>query len=155
LPIAPARMDALILEEQEILRSTLRMTAEDLRMTGEGAQGGALQGWCVGALGYLFDEDVLAWANGTIASASPCDLLIVDELGPLEIEQGRGFVAAFDMLRRGDYRLAVVVVRPSLLDSFGARLGIPFDLRLIEGVHYLPADSDSELPAWFEEYIRG
>lgn len=107
------------------------------------------------ALGYRFDEEALAWANGAIASAAPCDLLIVDELGPLEIEQGRGFVAAFDALREGGFRLAVVVVRPSLLEAFGSRLGLPFTTRNIDGVPFEEAESDGSALAWFEEYLGG
>lgn len=67
---------------------------------------------------YRFDADVLAWGSAVLSTALPCDLLIVDELGPLELEFNQGWVNALRVLRAGGFRLAVVVVRPELLDAF-------------------------------------
>jgi nucleoside-triphosphatase THEP1 len=72
---------------------------------------------------FRFDPRTLAWAEELLAQAIPCDLLIVDELGPLEIIRGQGWQTAFDILQRGDFRLALVVVRPHLVDQ--ARLRLP------------------------------
>lgn len=44
----------------------------------------------------------------------PCDLLIVDELGPLELTHQMGWRAALEILPRAGYRLALVVIRPEL-----------------------------------------
>jgi nucleoside-triphosphatase len=65
---------------------------------------------------WFFDRSVLEWGDKAIASSPPCDLLIVDELGPLELLQGGGWQAALEVLRGGSYRLALVVVRPELQD---------------------------------------
>ncbi len=46
---------------------------------------------------YRFDAEVMAWGGAILAAACPCDALIVDELGPLELEQGRGWVGALDV----------------------------------------------------------
>lgn len=81
-----------------------------------GASGGVVQGR------FRFDPRVVAWGNGLLAAAVPCDLLVVDELGPLEIERGAGWVRAFDVLREGDFALAVVVVRPELVARAQAEL---------------------------------
>ena len=43
------------------------------------------------------------------------DVIIIDELGPLELEEGYGYQQALHLLDEGRYRKAVVVVRPSLL----------------------------------------
>jgi nucleoside-triphosphatase THEP1 len=64
---------------------------------------------------WQFNADTLAWCNQVFDGIGSCDLLIVDELGPLEFERGEGMLAAFDVLEAGNYRLALVVVRPSLL----------------------------------------
>jgi nucleoside-triphosphatase THEP1 len=64
---------------------------------------------------FRFDPETLTWGNETLAHAPPCDLLVVDELGPLEIERGKGWQKAFDVLRGNDFTLALVVVRPELL----------------------------------------
>jgi nucleoside-triphosphatase THEP1 len=44
--------------------------------------------------------------------------LIVDEIGPLELLRGEGWIEAMSVLRANDYRLAVVVVRPALVTLF-------------------------------------
>jgi len=103
---------------------------------------------------YSFDEGAFAWANGVLESSLPCDLLIVDELGPLEIELGKGFVSAFDVLRRERYRLAVVVVRPALVGQFEARLGLPCSVLRVEPASSGETPDPDRFPVpWFEEYL--
>lgn len=70
---------------------------------------------------WLFDDDALAWGSAILTAQGPCDLLIVDELGPLELLHGQGWHQALPMLERGAYRVACAVVRPSLLARFTAR----------------------------------
>ncbi|HHS96917.1 MAG TPA: DUF2478 domain-containing protein [Chloroflexi bacterium] len=83
---------------------------------------------------FRFDPAVLAWGAEAIARAVPCDLLIVDEVGPLEVEQGRGWVIALDILRAAHFRLALVVVRPELVSRVQLRLptSAPAVLRVTE-----------------------
>jgi hypothetical protein len=64
---------------------------------------------------YRFDAQVLDWGSDVLASATPCGLLIIDELGPLEFVRRLGWTRAFDVLALCRYDLAVVVVRPELL----------------------------------------
>ncbi len=71
---------------------------------------------------YSFVPSSLAWAGDLLAKATPCDLLVVDELGPLELELGQGLVRALDVLVQGGFSLALVVVRPALLDEVRLRL---------------------------------
>ena len=73
-----------------------------------GGHGGVVQGR------YRFDPGTLAWGSDILTCAPPCHLLVVDELGPLEIERGEGWWQAFDVLREGGFALALVVVRPEL-----------------------------------------
>lgn len=70
---------------------------------------------------WRFDAAVLAWANQALAAATPCDLLVVDELGPLELEQGRGWTAALATIDARAFETALVVVRDNLLASALAR----------------------------------
>lgn len=64
---------------------------------------------------WQFETETMEWGNTVFQQALPCDLLIVDEIGPLELLQGKGWVAALEAIASRAYRLAVVVVRPSLL----------------------------------------
>jgi nucleoside-triphosphatase len=69
---------------------------------------------------YRFHPAALAWGAAALTAATPCDLLLIDELGPLELVRGEGWAGALDVLRSGGFRLAVVVVRPALLEAFRA-----------------------------------
>ncbi|HEY72282.1 MAG: hypothetical protein DRJ03_06080 [Chloroflexi bacterium] len=72
---------------------------------------------------FRFSPGTLAWGNNVLARAAPCDLLVVDELGPLEIEQGWGWQRAFSVLHKAKFALALVVVRPELVAQ--AQLKLP------------------------------
>jgi nucleoside-triphosphatase THEP1 len=72
---------------------------------------------------FRFDPQTLAWAEDVLAHATPSHLFVVDELGPLEIIRGQGWKKAFDVLGKDAFRLALVVVRPELVDQ--ARLRLP------------------------------
>lgn len=85
-------------------------------------------------LGYRFEETAISWANDVLSSTPHCDLLVVDELGPLEILHGRGITTAFDVLRQGQYRLAVVVVRPELVDAFRDKLGLSCGVESVQAL---------------------
>jgi nucleoside-triphosphatase THEP1 len=58
---------------------------------------------------------------GTVGAGKGTDLLVVDEIGPLELMAGKGFREALPVLRDGRYGLALVVVRDWLVGYF-ARL---------------------------------
>ena len=64
---------------------------------------------------WLFNDPVLAWGNAVILNLPPTDLLIIDELGPLELLESDGLISGLKLIDEGRYRLACVVVRPSLL----------------------------------------
>jgi len=63
---------------------------------------------------WYFNRQTLAWGNQILESSPPCDLLIIDELGPLELLHQQGWTAAMQVIPRTGYSLAVVVVRPQL-----------------------------------------
>ena len=67
---------------------------------------------------WHFDDEVLAWGNEVFKKATPCDLLVVDELGPLELERQQGWVAALDAIHSRAYRLCLLVLRPELIAVF-------------------------------------
>lgn len=78
---------------------------------------------------YYFDPAVLEWAQDAIARgiALDCDLLIVDEIGRLELEQGLGFSRVLDLLGTSVVVRSLLVVRVSLLEAFRQRLpGLKF-----------------------------
>ena len=70
---------------------------------------------------WQFDSNTLAWGNELLKVALPCDLLVVDELGPLEFDQGIGWTSGFSALGEGLYKFAMVVIRPEYLPQAHAR----------------------------------
>lgn len=66
---------------------------------------------------WSFFPEVVDWANQRLLESVPCDLLIVDELGPLEFQRGEGWMNGFSALESGEYQLAFVVIRPSLVED--------------------------------------
>ena len=78
---------------------------------------------------YSFDADVLSWVIGKLRGAisQGCDLLIVDEIGPLELEQGRGLAPLLSDLSAQRLPPLLLVVRPELTGQLQDRLPeIPF-----------------------------
>jgi nucleoside-triphosphatase THEP1 len=71
---------------------------------------------------WHFHAAGLAWGTLVLRRATPCDLLVIDELGPLELLRGQGWTVGLDLLWAGRYRLALVVVRPELLARLQERL---------------------------------
>ena len=66
---------------------------------------------------WFFNPQTLIWGNKKLKSATPCDLLIIDEIGPLELELGNGWQYAIPVLNEGQFSLALVVIRPELLGT--------------------------------------
>lgn len=67
-------------------------------------------------MSWTFELQALEWGSRVLKESVPCDLLLVDELGPLELLRKQGWTAGLDVLESGDYKLGVVVIRPELLD---------------------------------------
>jgi nucleoside-triphosphatase THEP1 len=100
--------------------------------------------------GWRFDSGVFGWANELLRRSTPCDLLVIDELGPLELLGGRGWVEGVSVMRSGDFAVALVVCRPALLDKFVLQVGRhPDDLFTVE------AESRDSLPAQVLSLLPG
>ncbi len=70
---------------------------------------------------WIFNQNIMAWANEALADSSASDLFILDELGPLEFKRGEGWQNGLTALDRGNFRTAVVVIRPELVSDAQAR----------------------------------
>lgn len=60
---------------------------------------------------------MLAWAEGFLSALPGGDLIILDELGPLEFEQNRGLVSGLGLIDSRRYRLSCAVIRPELVGA--------------------------------------
>ncbi|HET59715.1 MAG TPA: hypothetical protein ENN32_05045 [Chloroflexi bacterium] len=68
-------------------------------------------------LGYVFNEQTVAWGNEVLSSSVPTEVLIIDEIGPLELKLNKGWTNALNCIRERSYQLAIVVLRESLHDE--------------------------------------
>lgn len=73
---------------------------------------------------FSFSRETLDWGNAVMrrAVAGPADLVLLDEIGPLEMAAGEGLLPALQALLGGCVR-ALVVVRPELLEQLRALAG--------------------------------
>lgn len=78
---------------------------------------------------WQLDLETLHWGNQVLDAIVNCQLLILDELGPLELLEHQGLTKGLDLLDRQAFS-ACAIVRPSLLSNaeqrwpWAARLNI-------------------------------
>lgn len=96
---------------------------------------------------WAFDPQVLAWGDQVFANAVPTDLLVVDEIGPLEMKREQGWVNALRALDSRQYRQAILVMRPKLLAIAAARWkwGTTIEVKSVEQI---PAITDELMREW-------
>jgi nucleoside-triphosphatase len=70
---------------------------------------------------WQMNEETLRWGNAHLHNLPESQLLIIDELGPLEFLGQQGLTAALSLLDARAHRQAVVVIRPALLPRAQAR----------------------------------
>ena len=74
-------------------------------------------------LGYNFDNEAIKHINAHLHNCEGVKNLVIDEIGPLEMLQGKGYVQAMELLDKKAVQNAICVVRPSLLDEAKKRWG--------------------------------
>lgn len=68
-----------------------------------------------GSRHWRFDPQVMAWADQVFAESTPTEFLVVDELGPLELNLEQGWQFALEAVDSKQYEVALVVVRSEIL----------------------------------------
>jgi len=103
---------AIFEDNQKVGIDLLDLTSGERRRLAyrTGAEGGNLR-----TVEWQMVEKTLDWGNTILENLQPCDLFILDELGPLEFEQRIGLTAGLDILDSHNKIPSVVVIRPSLL----------------------------------------
>ncbi len=100
-------------------------------------------------LRWSFNEEGVELGRHALEAAlhEPCDLLIVDQIGPLELHHGEGWTIAPQAIAHAPCRLALVVVNPSVLDELRRRIGA------CEVVEVDPATRDRTPAHLIEAYL--
>jgi nucleoside-triphosphatase THEP1 len=98
---------------------------------------------------YAFDGEALDWSLGVIDGAiGQCDLLVVDEIGRLELQRGTGLAPVLPRLAAGEQRLSLVLVRDFLLEQLQGSLGA-----VAQTVFHTSEENCRDLPGQVMEHL--
>jgi nucleoside-triphosphatase THEP1 len=64
---------------------------------------------------WKINYDAIPWGNEVLKNINPCDVLIVDEIGFLELEKESGWSRVFQIVNECIFKISFIVVRPELL----------------------------------------
>jgi len=84
---------------------------------------------------WVFEPEGVEFGRRALdaAAVAGCDLLVVDQIGPLELLDGGGWTDALDVVLAGRHRLALLVVNPRVIHEAEARLaGRPVETLLVD-----------------------
>lgn len=70
---------------------------------------------------WLIHPDAFAWIAQKLEDLQAYQVFICDEIGPLEVLEGKGWVQALDIVEEGKIGLSVITFRPSLREYFEQR----------------------------------
>lgn len=91
---------------------------------------------------WSFETEAIMWGQELLGCLPACDLLVIDEIGPMEIKMGKGLTNALAALIRANFRLAVVPLRPLMIEAL---------LKLVPGrnfsVYWLDKDNRDMIPS--------
>ncbi len=75
---------------------------------------------------FRFSPEALARSDQALDACFPTQVFILDEIGPMELLHGQGWIRAITLLRRRHYHIAFIVVRPELLVQAMRQLPLSF-----------------------------
>jgi len=70
---------------------------------------------------WQIHPDVFDWINHKLESLQYCKVFLCDEIGRLEVLEGKGWVGALDFVEERKFELALTTFRPSLREYFEQR----------------------------------
>jgi nucleoside-triphosphatase THEP1 len=70
---------------------------------------------------WQIHQDAFEWIDQKLSDLKECRAFFCDEIGPLEVEQGKGWIKALEIADKRKYSLNVVTFRPTLRDYFCQR----------------------------------
>ena len=66
---------------------------------------------------FRINPETMARSAEGVHRSFPTQVFILDELGPLELVRGEGWIEALSLLKTGEYNVALIVVRLTLLSA--------------------------------------
>lgn len=130
--LSPAVMDGgqkIAIDLEDLGSGERRRLATRTQLILDGAEemppGGVMTG------DWSFDPETIRWGNSALASLACPDLLIIDELGPLEFRQKQGLQAGLKLIDSWRCSLICATIRPALMGA--ARMRWPWSQILVVG----------------------
>ena len=65
---------------------------------------------------WKMNANAILWGNHVLNKSVPCDVLIIDEIGYLELENNGGWKKSFEILEEKLFKTAFIVIRRNLLE---------------------------------------
>jgi len=65
---------------------------------------------------WKMNSDAIPWGNHVLNKSVPCDILIIDEIGYLELENNGGWKKSFEILEGKLFKIAFIVIRKELVE---------------------------------------
>lgn len=66
---------------------------------------------------WSFFPEIFDWANERLAKIDTTDAFILDEVGPIELEQGGGLQMGLQVMSTRDYHMGIMSIRPKCLEA--------------------------------------
>jgi nucleoside-triphosphatase THEP1 len=66
---------------------------------------------------WSFYEQTIKWGNQRLEYSPTCDILILDEVGPLELDFNQGLQQGLNKLAAGNYKLGMISLRPKCAEA--------------------------------------
>ncbi|MBN1878259.1 MAG: hypothetical protein JXA33_28830 [Anaerolineae bacterium] len=73
---------------------------------------------------FIMNPESLSRGARTLEQSFPTQVFVLDEIGPLELKRGEGWVQGLSLLQTSTYQVALVIIRPELLYDLITRLSI-------------------------------
>ena len=64
---------------------------------------------------WKINPDAIPWGNHVLNKSVPCDILIIDEIGYLELEKNGGWKKSFEIIGGKLFKIAFIVIRKELV----------------------------------------
>jgi len=114
IDVAGLLSPAVFEEDKKIGIDALNVRSEKSRrlaeLRGENSRGLETRRWS-------FLPEAVEWGNQVLQDSVPCDLLIIDELGPIELEKEQGWVEGLKAIDSRKFLACLVVIRPHLVET--------------------------------------
>ena len=70
---------------------------------------------------WQIHPEAFEWVDQKLIDLEECQAFFCDEIGPLEVEQGKGWTKALEIVDERKCELSVITFRPALRDFFSQR----------------------------------